>query len=209
MGVPEELMAAGIMASNVNVTFSTNNKESVLQNLQTLNVRGHLGNDFNAMLDSMLQGMTSLNTLYAKGCNLTGFNGIPNGSAYNIIELPDTVTTLNLKSSSWTDLQFWHTNTGVNTYTFTRVNTLTHLNTIVFSGSTASNDCAKNLIFQWISDIEAGDGNFAGRTLKCYDINWSGVSYSDVLKLADFNNGQPSENLSGYILLSDAELTGD
>jgi len=56
--------------------------------------------------------MTQLKNFYAMGSNLINFYSSNDGNNFNDIELPSSVSILNIKNSTWNNMTFWDTIEG-------------------------------------------------------------------------------------------------
>lgn len=150
------------------VEASTGN--AALENLRTLNIRGQY-----AMLtaDAILSASDRKNvtTLLAMGTGITAFESAASGNKFDLLELPGKTTTTSgnkhlssfkATNTSWNEIQFWDADitfgTGEdsqNTATFIKSTIPAEVSTVEFYGSTATNDCSKQLVLDWINSIES------------------------------------------------------
>jgi hypothetical protein len=134
--------------------------------------------------------MSQLKNFYAMGSNLTNFYSSDSGNNFNTIELPSTVSVLNIKNSTWNSLEFWDTTEGANdTATLTRhataltgggyVNVPSTIREVHFLGSTGRTRESLLFIRDWLKSIIETEGVAAlpSYTLEMDDVFWS----SDVI----------------------------
>ena len=120
------------------------------------------------------------------GSNLTNFYSSESGNTFNDIELPSTVSIINIKNSTWNNLSFWDTTPGVNDEaTLTRhqtevttgqyVNIPSSVMEVHFLGSTGRTRESLLFIRDWIKSIVATEGEQAlsNYTLEMDDVFWS------------------------------------
>lgn len=208
---------------------------NAFENLETLNIRGHmhLGNvlQFSFGINQWIRdlNMSQLKNFYAMGSNLTNFYSSDSGNTFNDIELPSTVSIINIKNSTWNNLSFWDTTPGVNDEaTLTRhqtevttgqyVNIPSSVMEVHFLGSTGRTRESLLFIRDWIKSIVATEGEQAlsNYTLEMDDVFWSPevigndsdlLTY-DELRLISLMNGEPDPQtgkkvhpLRGYVML--------
>lgn len=212
-----------------NITI-TNYKD--LSKLSSLYVRG-----FRSVTSfiSLVAPLSNLQNFYGAGSGITQFKASDIGNQFNVIELPDTISEISLKDSSWKSLKFYHTNIEEGTHwegsgeydpetgeeilievPNTRLNgtPLTHmpdaLNKVEFLGNTGQNDCTRQFVLDWVQYMKQTNG-FIGKTLTVEDANWhtiagqGGLSYNDLMDIAEI----PNLSLKGYIKLTDYNPTSD
>lgn len=201
----------------------------VLRDLQSFNMQGYTGISGTGTIATTMKSMTRLREFYGIGSGLTTYPGIGSGTHYDVLQLPDTIQSLRMYDCSWDEgvadntvlngyrgLTFWKkTKISDSKYSFSLSTPFnSNLVDVKFTGNTATNDCARKFILNWIDAIDQNGWNYAERTLLCDNVNWpdGNVSYDQVLKLAKFNNGRPkwssdTSGLKGYIMLSNTSLT--
>lgn len=190
-------------------------KSSVLENLQSLNVRGQKNfTDLNTFING--NNLTELQEVLAMGSGITGFYSSESGNNFTTIEVPDTIYTLYLNNSTWQDLQFWHCEEGDNaSATLTQVDGIpTALHEVSLLGTSGSTVEGILFVKHWLDSIVAAGENLNDYTLSMDKINWSDstvgannlLTYDDLANLAQLKN---SDKLRGYLVLKDTgeELT--
>ena len=222
--------------SGISFKFSTQSGDApdAGQNLRELNIRGQWKMQ---NVNAVLNNRKNIKKFYAAGSNITAFSC--SGNNFDILELPGITTTsktvqhlnsIKMSDSNWKTLQFWDatiddTDSGDNSTVLNLSTIPADLGTIEFEGSTASNNCAKELLLQWIDSIEKKlkqDNpdtteedlyqEISKKQFRAENINWSeGIYYKDLERIAHLNNGNNQSNSStkayirGYIMLSDED----
>ena len=205
---------------------------NAFENLETLDIRGHqhLGEvqSFSFGINQWIRDldMNQLKNFYAMGSNLNNFYSSESGNNFNVVELPSTVTILNMKNSTWNSIEFWDTTEGANNAaTLTRhqtaltgggyTNIPSTLREVHFLGSTGRTRESLLFVRNWIKSIVETEGEAAlsGYTLEMDDVFWSSevvgndndlLTY-DELALIQKMNGEDGPNkvrpIRGYIVL--------
>lgn len=209
---------------------------NAFENLETLNIRGHkhLGNvnQFSFGINQWIRdlNMTQLKNFYAMGSNLINFYSSNSGNNFQDIELPSSVSILNIKNSTWNNMTFWDTTEGQNdqatlTYHQTMVdgvgiNVPPTVTEVHFLGSTGRTRESLIFVRNWIKSIVAtyGESALSNYTLEMDDVFWSpdvigndeDLLTFDELRLISKMNGEepePGSNvtkthpISGYVML--------
>lgn len=172
-----------------------------LTNLQTLNIRGQLGQGsetgnfyttFNMLRDNIDSrgDLSQVKNLYAMGSGIVNFMSAAQGNQFDNLELPDTVYSLNLNNTTWNNFSFWHTTASGSSATFTRYNINndsslwipSDLREVVFNGTTGHTLNSKRFVMTWINGIIAQLGQnptesqieeaLSGKILRMNDIKW-------------------------------------
>ena len=197
--------------------------------LQTLNIRGQQG--LTTSTDLLYDyDRASIVNLYAMGSGLTNFYSSKSGNQFDKLELPGVTTTNGVMSASlsvlyfnnttWNTIEFWDASIGSsNLTTFTRCNVNSNytlnvpssMKSMTLLGTTGNYENSKNLVLNWINTMTANNDTISDKTLIMDRINWSPttcdtlLTYDDLSKLAQFNNGKNTANdgtLKGYIVLN-------
>ena len=186
----------------VNIAYADGDKNA-LQALQTLNIRGQLSitsitskmfNDIDENMD-----LSQMQNIYAMGSGLQQFSSSYRGNAFDVVELPSTVSSIYMRNSSWNSLEFWNTGTVTstevalsdsqgnpiidestiqkNTATITKLSSIPSTVTkLELLGSTGRYECSKDLVFEWIQSIITnspnGEAALADYDLTMDDIKW-------------------------------------
>lgn len=197
---------------------------NAFENLETLDIRGHmhLGNvqQFSFGINQWMRdlNMSQLKNFYAMGSNLTNFYSSDSGNNFETIELPSTVSVLNIKNSTWNSLEFWDTTEGANdTATLTRhataitgggyVNIPSTVREVHFLGSTGRTRESLLFIRDWLKSIVETEGaaSLSNYTLEMDDVFWSSdvvgndedlLTYDELALIAQTNHV-----LRGYVVL--------
>ena len=130
--------------------------------------------------------MSQLKNFYAMGSNLTNFYSSDSGNNFETVELPSTVTILNMKNSTWNNIEFWDTTVGENDFaTLTRHQTAitgggtvgipSTLREVHFLGSTGRTRESLLFIRDWIKSIveTEGEEELWKYTLEMDDVCWT------------------------------------
>lgn len=165
--------------------------KNAFENLETLNIRGHkhLGNvlQFTFGINQWIRdlNMTQLKNFYAMGSNLINFYSSNDGNNFNEIELPSTVSILNIKNSTWNSMTFWDTAEGENdqaTLTYHQeaidggyTNVPSSITEVHFLGSTGRTRESLIFVREWLKSIVAtrGESALSAYTLEMDDVFWS------------------------------------
>lgn len=207
---------------------------NAFENLETLNIRGHmhLGNvqQFSFGINQWTRdlNMSQLKNFYAMGSNLTNFYSSDSGNNFETIELPSTVSVLNIKNSTWQNITFWDTTVGQNDSA-----TLTKHSTVITGGGTvnipstlmevhflgSSGRTRESLLFvrDWLKSIveTEGEEELYKYTLEMDDVFWSPdvigndedlLTYDELALIYKMNgnvgsNGKKTIPIRGYIVL--------
>jgi len=130
--------------------------------------------------------MTQLKNFYAMGSNLTNFYSSDSGNNFEKIELPSSVSVINIKNSTWNSIEFWDTTEGTNdSATLTKHKTMltgggyssvpSTVKEVHFLGSTGRTRESLIFIRDWIKSIveTEGEENLWKYTLEMDDVFWS------------------------------------
>lgn len=221
--------------------IGSSDNNDAFENLNTLNITGQ--SNINGGLSSIISNRKNVVNLYAMGTNITSFANSIYGNKFIDLELPSvTITkennqtvstnymnTIEFRDASWRNLSFWSTvQHETNEATFTKTTVPSQLQTLKYTGSTASNACAGKLLLEWLDSIEAEVASanpqyteqdvynaISSKTFEAANINWGAeesiedrvdISYRDLARIAKFNNGfNQNGTLSGYIRISDQQ----
>ena len=177
------------------------NKVYALTNLQTLNIRGQLGQGsetgnfyttFSMLRDNVDNrgDLSQVKNLYAMGSGIVNFMSASHGNQFENLELPSSVYSLNLNNTSWENLSFWNTTAVGSSATYTRYKANndsslfvpTTIREMVLNGTTGHTLGSKQLVMTWINGIvaELGDNPtdeqiaeaLSTKTLRMNDIKW-------------------------------------
>ena len=210
--------------------------KNAFENLETLNIRGHrhLGNvqqstfGINQWIRDL--NMTQLKNFYAMGSGLINFYSSNDGNTFNEIELPSTISIINIKNSTWNSLTFWDTIEGQNdqatltyhqeTITGGYTNVPSSITEVHFLGSTGRTRESLMFIKEWIKSIVATHGESAlyQYTLEMDDVFWSPetigndsdlLTYDELRLISKMNGAEPTPGsgvtkihpIRGYIML--------
>lgn len=172
-----------------------------LTNLQTLNIRGQLGQGsetgnfyttFSMLRDNVdARGdLSQVKNLYAMGSGIVNFMSAAQGNQFDNLELPDTIYSLNFNNTTWNNFSFWHTTVSGSNATHTRYNVggdsllwvPSGLREVVFNGTTGHTLNSKQFVMAWINGIiEQLGANptdaqieeaLSSKTLRMDDIKW-------------------------------------
>lgn len=169
-----------------------------------------------------------------------------------VVQSTNYLNTIELRNASWENLTFWSTQKSSsqeyiydehgeierdeegnaifapNIATFEKTTIPAQLQTMKFTGSTATNACAGRLLLDWIDAIEAEVARvnpsyteqdvydaISTKTFEAKNINWGAeedgpsrvnISYNTLARIAKFNRGMNQNGtLSGYIRISDQQ----
>lgn len=214
VGVPVTQIDADTYTGTLNIADPGNiettvgegeNKIYALTNLQTLNIRGQLGQGSETgnfyttftMLRDLIDergDLSQVKNLYAMGSGIVNFVSSNQGNQFENLELPDAIYSLNLNNTSWQNLSFWTTTANGSDATFTRykINNDSDLfvpstiNELVLNGTTGHSLNSKNLVLTWINGIIAQLGvnptdeqieeALSSKTLRMNDIKWDSTT---------------------------------
>lgn len=216
------------------------NKVYALTNLQTLNIRGQLGQGsetgnfyttFSMLRDTVDNrgDLSQVKNLYAMGSGIVNFMSAYNGNQFDNLELPDTIYSLNLNNTSWTNLTFWHTVADGASATFTKYKVgsdanlfvPTGIHEMVLNGTTGHTLGSKNLVMAWINGIIAELGAnptdeeiaeaLGDKVLRMNDIKWDAttlgsanlLTYEELLLISKIGTLE----LKGYLMLASGQET--
>lgn len=200
---------------------------NAFENLETLNIRGHkhLGNvqQFTFGINQWIRdlNMSQLKNFYAMGSNLINFYSSNDGNNFNEIELPSTVSIINMKNSTWNSMTFWDTTEGENdqaTITYHQealtgggyANIPSSITEVHFLGSTGRTRESLLFVREWIKSIVSTYGEIAlsNYTIEMDDVFWSPdvigndadlLTYDELRLIAKMNGART--NLRGYVML--------
>lgn len=210
LGCPVTQVDADIYEGTLNIADPGNiettvgegeNKVYALTNLQTLNIRGQLGQGsetgnfyttFSMLRDNVDNrgDLSQVKNLYAMGSGIVNFMSAAQGNQFENLELPATVYSLNLNNCSWTNLSFWNTEATGSSATFTRYKVNgnanlfvpTGIRELVLNGTTGHTKGSKDLVMAWINGIiaelganptqEEIDEALSTKILRMNDIRW-------------------------------------
>lgn len=211
--------------------------KNAFENLETLNIRGHkhLGNvqQFTFGINQWIRdlNMTQLKNFYAMGSGLINFYSSNDGNSFNDIELPSSVSILNIKNSTWNNMTFWDTSEGLNdqatlTYHQTEIDTNIYTNVpptiteVHFLGSTGRTRESLLFVREWLRSIVAtyGESALSGYTLEMDDVFWSSdvigndadlLTYDELRLISMMNGPEPTPGsgvtkthpIRGYVML--------
>ena len=200
-----------------------------LRSVEELNIQGCI----NSKYKSLLEYTEKLKRLYAIGSNVSEFvsnyyatENLYTGGRYEVLQLPNTVTSLEFHDSSWIEdngesdptlsqgLTFW--SYDVNTGELQKVNFEdTDVTTLRLLGTTANNICAINLMKAFINKAIADTEHIADYTLEVENLNIDGTfveqnpgftfTYTDLMNMAQLNKGKNNIlpfNYKGYLRLT-------
>ena len=204
--------------------------EDALENVELIDVTGQ--SELSGGISGLLENRSNITHFYATGVNSASFVNSIKGNTFEEIELPSELQTITLYDCSWNNMSFWKTTaqeasaiidpeTGQQatdsegnklwspaSAIFDKVSVPASITTIRFNGSTASNNCAGQLLLEWISSIETAGGNLNDKTFIAENINWGeelNITYNTLEKIAQLNNGNNSSGtLKGYIVLNES-----
>lgn len=216
------------------------NKVYALTNLQTLNIRGQLGQGsetgnfyttFSMLRDTVDNrgDLSQVKNLYAMGSGIVNFMSAYNGNQFDNLELPDTIYSLNLNNTSWTNFTFWHTEASGTSATFTKYKVgsdaslfvPTGIHEMVLNGTTGHTLGSKNLVMAWINGIIAELGAnptdeeiaeaLGDKVLRMNDIKWDAttlgganlLTYEELLLISKIGTLE----LKGYLMLASGQET--
>ena len=147
---------------------------SNIKSLEEIDIRG-----YQAITNMDLSTLTNLHTVKASNSGLTSF-APANGVSLTNVVLPSTIQTISLNSANVTSI------------TYTPTTTLREVSLRNVSGAWD----IKTFVFDWIDLLNSEQKSLASITLT--DINWTGMSASQVLKLSTIG----SKTLYGKVTLS-------
>lgn len=182
----------------------------VFQNLQTLNIRGQLNQtDTNGLIYN--NNITELQNVYAMGSGLTNFYSSQSGNKFVDIELPDTVYTLWMNNSQWSNLSFWHADVVENNVAHLKslASIPTTVHNVSLLGTTGSTRESILFVKNWIASLVAAGEDLSQYSLTMDKINWSEntvgavnlITFEELGYIAQLNNAKSS--LKGYLVLKD------
>jgi hypothetical protein len=107
--------------------------------------------------------LSQVKNLYAMGSGIVNFLSSYQGNQFDNLELPDTIYSLNLNNTSWTNFSFWHTTADGSNAIYTRYKVgnnsdlwvPTNIREMVLNGTTGHTLNSKNLVMTWINGIIA------------------------------------------------------
>ena len=210
--------------------------KNAFENLETLNIRGHkhLGDvqQFTFGINQWIRdlNMTQLKNFYAMGSNLINFYSSSDGNSFNEVELPSTVSVLNIKNSTWNSMTFWDTAEGQNdqaTITYHQeaidggyTNIPSGITEVHFLGSTGRTRESLLFVREWIKSIVAtrGENALSAYTLEMDDVFWSPevvgndadlLTFDELRLISKMNGAEPEPGsgvtkvhpIRGYVML--------
>lgn len=184
IGVTKERMNTGV--------FNLSTSATEIQGAETLNRLEHLNiQGFQHFVGMNLSAMNMLTHYYAAGSRLDSFNPA-NGSNFTVVELPTSVTSMQMDGCNLTDgnghcvIKWFKTNyeNGV-PVSIEEVTIPSTLRVLLFSGM-GTDHGTQELVLSWINSVynDFGDAGLANLQITCRNVNWEGVSVSDLLKLS-------------------------
>ena len=164
------------------------------------------------------------------GSGLINFYSSNDGNSFNEIELPSTVSILNIKNSTWNSMTFWDTTEGQNdqaTLTYHQeaidggyANIPSSITEVHFLGSTGRTRESILFVKEWLKSIVAtrGESALSGYTLEMDDVFWSPevvgsdsdlLTYDELRLISKMNGPEPTPGsgitkthpIRGYIML--------
>lgn len=183
MGIPKTAMNEG--------TFNLGNITTIrgietFTRVTKFNVQG-----FQRLANLDMSSMTSLTHFYAAGTIFDSFNPA-NGSNLQVVELPTTVTSMQMDGCNLTDgnnqcvIRWYETIYNNGTPVGVEAATIpSTLRVLLFSGM-GTDKGTQALVMDWINAVygDFGDEGLAQLQITCRNINWEGVLVSDLLKLS-------------------------
>lgn len=170
-----------ISTSKITVDYYSTDGHDALANLQTFDIAGIQSfTSFGAFAGGStgdVDGLyrSNLKNVYAEGSGLKDFYSSATGNKYETLRLPDTVATLNLYSSSWNDMSFWHTSKGV-------LRTLYYDLTKITDDTPAMTDTDTGVpVYEWVSATDSAEIQSGTSTVK-YSQGQT-IAYADYTKL--------------------------
>jgi hypothetical protein len=155
--------------------------------------------------------ITELQNVYAMGSGLTNFYSSQSGNKFVDIELPDTVYTLWMNNSQWSNLSFWHADVVENNVAHLKslASIPTTIHNVSLLGTTGSTRESILFVKNWIASLVAAGEDLSQYSLTMDKINWSEntvgaanlITFEELGYIAQLNNAKSS--LKGYLVLKD------
>lgn len=165
---------------------------ALLNNLEYLDITKYRG-----IINLPFKSWTNLKTLKAIGSGLASFNPAQ-GSKFNLVELPDTITTIDLDNISFNDF--------ANDFNYKPTLNLREI--IIDNNKGVTNSYYDKLILPWITKINNSTTpitNYDQSILKVYHINWSFTNLEYVKIFENFKKYSQKDN---FELKGKIDLTG-
>lgn len=156
---------------------------ALLNNLEYLDITNYKG-----IINLPLESLGNLRTLKAYGSGLASF-APANGSRYELVELPETITTINLNNITF--------NSFSNDFNYTP--TLNLREVFIDGNRGITNIYYEKLIKPWIIKINNSTTPIAyydQSSLKVYHVNWNFSSLDDIKIFANFKKYSKEGNFS-------------
>jgi hypothetical protein len=145
------------------------------------------------------------------GSGLTNFYSSQSGNKFVDIELPDTVYTLWMNNSQWSNLSFWHADIVENNVAHLKslASIPTTIHNVSLLGTTGSTRESILFVKNWIASLVAAGEDLSQYSLTMDKINWSEntvgaanlITFEELGYIAQLNNAKSS--LKGYLVLKD------
>lgn len=220
LGSQMKVLIIGVSKTRMNQgVFNTSSSATQIQGIDSLNKLERLsiqGMQYFTSLD--MSGLRSLKYLYAAGSRLDSFNPA-SGSSFSIVELPTTVTSMQMDGCNLTKrvngvdscVIDWYSTvynsigvpTGIVSATIP-----TTLRVLILNGM-GHDVGTKLMVFSWLNAVydEYGDSGLANLEITCRNVDWGGVSVADLLKLSKIPASQ--RTVTGKITCSGTITSSD
>ena len=183
IGIPDADLNNGVRNTTQMSSINISGFE-VLTRLATLNIQG-----WRNLTSLNLTNCVSLKNLKAFGSGLITLN-CAEGTKFTSLELPHTITSLDLNGVSWDSIAF------KNSDTLASIDVPTGLTTISFRNM--GNDVnVRDFIEDWADTMASDTTALSHCSITVSNINWTDVSLETLLTIAQIPRAQ--RNLTGYI----------
>lgn len=206
IGVPKESMNSGVF--NLSTSATEIQGATTFNRLEYLDIQG-----MQYFVGIDMSGMKSLKYFYGAGSRLDSFNPA-SGSDFDAIELPTSVTSMQMDGCNLTDdnnncvIKWYKTiYSGTTPIRIEQTTVPSTLRVLLFSGM-GNNIGTKKLIIDWIRSVyrDLGDEGLSQLQITCRNVNWENVEVDDLLLLAKIPAA--SRTITGRIVCT-GELTSE
>lgn len=184
LGVSKARMNTGVF--NLSTSATEIQGATTMNRLEYLDIQG-----MQYFVGLNMSAMSNLTEFYAAGSRLDSFNPA-SGSNFDVVELPTTVTSMQMDGCNLTDdndecVIKWY-NTVYNEGSPVEIEEATipsTLRVLLFSGM-GTDKGTQALVIDWLNAVydDYGDTGLAQLQLTCRNVNWEDVLVSDLLKLS-------------------------
>lgn len=206
LGVPKTSMNNGV--------FNTSSAATEIQGADTFTQLEEL--DIQGMqyfVGLNMEAMGSLKRLYAAGSRLDSFNPA-NGSSFADVELPTTVTSMQMDGCNLSDdqghcvIKWYETTYSGGVPTGVVLSTIPSTLRVLMLSGMGNDPGTQELVFDWLNAVydASGDEGLAQLQITCRNVNWEEVDPDDLMLLSKIPSS--ARIITGRIQC-DGSLTGE